>query len=147
MPSLPLGLCSSPGFDCDVPSQRIDRLTEKIAENCTIWTFSGEFGRAAFSTPLVFGNSGLFGQGQMNPQFFAVNQFILDATEAAARLDVVISQRDQDMIFRALQRGQQDYAALLATRDALPTQANDTALLNILLDNLQARMNFLHSRI
>jgi len=83
----------------------------------------------------------------MNPQFFAVNQFILDATEAAARLDVVISQRDQDMIFRALQRGQQDYAALLATRDALPTQANDTALLNILLDNLQARMNFLHSRI
>lgn len=83
----------------------------------------------------------------MNPLFFAVNQFILDATEAAARLDVAISQRDRDAICRALQRGREDYAALLITRDSLLMQPDDTSLVNVLLDNLQARMKFLHSRV
>lgn len=83
----------------------------------------------------------------MNPLFFAVSQFILDATEAAARLDVVISQRDRDTVFRAWERGREDYAALLITRDTLRMQPDDTSLVNVLLDNLQARMKFLHSRV
>lgn len=92
---------------------------------------------------------GLLGQlaRAMNPQLFAINQLILDATDAAARLDAVNTHGDRDAIFRALQTGQKEYGALLKRSHALVMLPGDTALINVLLANLETRMNYLHSRL
>lgn len=83
----------------------------------------------------------------MNQQLIAVNQFILDATEAGARLDAVSTQKDRSVLVLALQKGHEDYAALLKRRDTLSMRPGDTALVNVLLDSVEARMKFLHSRL
>jgi hypothetical protein len=83
----------------------------------------------------------------MNQHLIAVNQFILDATEAAARLDAVSTDVERETILQALHSGQKDDAALLHTLSTLPTKPNETALVNILLENLQARMKFLRGRL
>jgi hypothetical protein len=83
----------------------------------------------------------------MNEQLIAVNQFILVATEAAARLHEVSSQRNRDVAIRALQKGREDYAALLTRRDDLRVRSGDTSVVDVLLDGVEARMKFLRSRL
>ena len=77
-------------------------------------------------------------------QLISVNQFILDATEVAARLDAISRDDDRAVIVPIVQRAKEDYAALMKRRDALP---GEIAVLDILLDKLRARLKFFEKRI
>ena len=83
----------------------------------------------------------------MAVQLISINRFILDATDVAARLDAISMDGDRAAIFPIVQRAKEDYAALVNRRDALPVDPADTAVLNILLDNLQARLKFFENRV
>jgi hypothetical protein len=77
----------------------------------------------------------------------SVNQFILECSEAASRLDRV-STRDAKAVFAAaLALAKQEYRALLQQRDLLPLTPQDAPLVQIMLDNLKARLKFLEKRV
>jgi len=77
----------------------------------------------------------------------ALDRFILDAKDAAARLDAVSIRHDRETISLVVKRGQDDYEALLRQRQGLPPPPNDDPVVNSLLDGIQARLKFLGKRI
>ena len=81
----------------------------------------------------------------MTTQIISVNQFVLDALEVATRLDAISTRDDRQTILPVLQRAREDYAALVERRNALLPA--DTAVLDVMLDNLQARLKFFEKRL
>jgi len=78
-------------------------------------------------------------------QLISVNQFILDAVEVAARLDAISTRHNRDTILPILQRAREEYVALVERRNALLPA--DTAVLDVILENLQARLKFFDKRL
>jgi hypothetical protein len=78
-------------------------------------------------------------------QFISVNEFILQAVDVAARLDAISSRDDREAILPAVQRAEKDYAALVEQRNALLPA--DTSVLDVMLENLQARLKFFENRL
>lgn len=76
-----------------------------------------------------------------------VKQYILDATDTAVRLDGVTLRDDREASLLTLKRGQQDYDALLKRRESLTLLPNDAAVVDFLLDGIQARLKFTGKRI
>ena len=83
----------------------------------------------------------------MSTQPAPVKQFILDATDIAVRLDGVSTRHDKATFALTLQRGQADYEALLKRRESLPLLPEDAAIVDFLLDGIQARLKFMGKRI
>lgn len=81
----------------------------------------------------------------MSVQFISVNEFILQAVDVAARLDAISSRDDREAILPAVQRAEKDYAALVEQRNALLPA--DTSVLDVMLENLQARLKFFENRL
>jgi hypothetical protein len=81
----------------------------------------------------------------MPTQLISVNQFILQAVEAAARLDALSTRDDRETILPILQRAGEEYVALVKGRNALVPA--DTAGLDVMLENLQARLKFFQKRL
>jgi hypothetical protein len=79
-------------------------------------------------------------------QFVSVNQLIDQATEVAARLDALGSRDYREITLLALQRAEEDYAAIVTSRQSLPASPEETAVLDELLDNLRARLTFYTKR-
>lgn len=79
-------------------------------------------------------------------QLISVNQLVREATELAARLDALGARDYREITLLALQRAEEDYAALVERRAALATSAGETAALDALLDNLRARLKFFARR-
>jgi hypothetical protein len=77
---------------------------------------------------------------------FAVNQFILECGELARRLDSVNTRDGQSAMSSTVEKGRDDYDQLLRTRDALPTTSIDAPFLQLILDGLLARLQFLERR-
>jgi hypothetical protein len=75
----------------------------------------------------------------------AINQFILDCTDASNRLDL-ISRADRVTAAAGLERGQLDYAILLRRRNLMTVSVRDAALIQVMLDGLRARLKFLERR-
>jgi hypothetical protein len=78
-------------------------------------------------------------------QLISVNQFILHAVEVAARLDALSTRDDRETILPILQRAGEEYVALVEGRNALVPA--DSAGLDVMLDNLQARLKFFQKRL
>lgn len=83
----------------------------------------------------------------MSTQSSPVRQFIQDATDAVARLDGVSTRHDKEIFALTLQRGQKDYEALLKRRESMPLLPEDAAVVDFLLDGIQARLKFIGKRI
>lgn len=79
-------------------------------------------------------------------QLISVNQLVQEATELAARLDALGARDYREITLLALQRAEEDYAALMERRAALTASAGETAALDALLDNLRARLKFFAKR-
>lgn len=76
-----------------------------------------------------------------------MRQFIQDATDAAARLDGVSTRHEKAIFALTLQRGQEDYEKLLKRRVSLPLVPMDEAVVNFLMDGIQARLKFMGKRV
>ena len=81
----------------------------------------------------------------VNVQLISVNETILEAVEVAARLDAISSRDNREAILPTLQRAQKDYASLVEHRNALLPA--DTSVLDVMLENLQARLKFFENRL
>ena len=79
-------------------------------------------------------------------QLISVNQLIQEASELAARLDALAARDYREITLLALQRAEEEYAALVERRAALAASAGQTAALDALLDNLRARLKFFAKR-
>ena len=79
-------------------------------------------------------------------QLISVNQLVREATELAARLDALGARDYREITLLALQRAEEEYAALVEARSALTGSAGETAALDALLDNLRARLKFFAKR-
>ncbi|HKO12947.1 MAG TPA: hypothetical protein VJV22_13320 [Acidobacteriaceae bacterium] len=81
----------------------------------------------------------------MSAQFISFNEFILQAVDVAARLDAISSRDNREEILPAVQRAKENYAALVEQRNTLLPA--DTSVLDVMLENLQARLKFFENRL
>lgn len=79
-------------------------------------------------------------------QLISVNQLVGEASELAARLDALGARDYREITLLALQRAEEEYAALVERRALVTASAADTATLDALLDNLRARLKFFAKR-
>ena len=77
-------------------------------------------------------------------QLTSVDEIIRQAMEVAARLDALSTRDDRATTLATLEWAQQEYAALMRQRESLPS--GDTALVDVLLDNVRARLKFFGNR-
>lgn len=73
-----------------------------------------------------------------------MRQFIQDA---ATRLDGVSTRHEKEIFALTLQRGREDYENLPKRRESLPLLNVDAAVVNFLLDGIQARLKFMGKRV
>ena len=76
----------------------------------------------------------------------SVNELILDAMNVAARLDALARRDYREITLLALERAENDYAALVRRRDSLSVSTGDNAVLDRLLDSVRARLRFYQNR-
>jgi hypothetical protein len=81
----------------------------------------------------------------VSAQLISFNEFILQAVDIAARLDAISSRDNREEILPAVQRAKEDYAALVEQRNALLPA--DTSVLDLMLENLLARLKFFENRL
>lgn len=79
----------------------------------------------------------------LHEALFAVNRFVLDALEVAARLDSVTTHGDPEVISESIRSGHEEYEKLTRRRAAMCCPVADAPLIQTALDNLQARLKFL----
>lgn len=74
---------------------------------------------------------------------FAVNLFILDTCEVAARLDAVNRQQCHTFVSATARKGRDDLEALRRRRQALPLSPRDASLIQTALDGIEVRLRLL----
>ena len=80
------------------------------------------------------------------PAVVVLSQYIGDCAKLAAQLDSVGSRDGCVLMAATLIIGQKEYQSLLARRDEMPAAEANGQQIQILLDNLLARLKFLEMR-
>jgi hypothetical protein len=77
------------------------------------------------------------------PSTLAINQFIIDCSELARKLDSVGSRDGKDTVNLTLGECRIEYVELQKRRDEMFMAACDLPIIQIMLDGLLARLSFL----
>jgi hypothetical protein len=80
------------------------------------------------------------------PAAVVLGQFVHNCAQLTAQLDSVGSRDGRVLLAAALITGEKGYRSLLMQRDELPLTVARAPLVQVLLDNLLARLKFLETR-
>ena len=77
------------------------------------------------------------------PMRSRVNEFIADVCRLSARLEPMSRRENAERLATILQSSREEYAELLQRKDALKLSADDSEMVQTMLERIKARLKFL----
>jgi len=81
--------------------------------------------------------------GMPQPMRSRVNEFIADVCHLSARLEPMSRRENAERLATILQSSREEYAELLQRKDALKLSADDSEMVQTMLERIKARLRFL----